>query len=101
MRGNGNRIEQTGFEEATEEELELAFYHTVNELLVRWGCLQDQLGNFVVSIYNSVYHSTKYFPESPIFHVKSPNLRVHRVLIKILTSDGNYYSCISRIKRKI
>ena len=55
MRANGNQTEQTGFEEATEEELELAFIHMANELLVRWGRLQDQLGNFVVGTCDSVY----------------------------------------------
>jgi hypothetical protein len=63
MRGNGNRTEQTGFETATEEELQLAFFRTVNELIVRWGLLQDQLGNKVVSAHNSIRFSTQRFPE--------------------------------------
>ena len=50
MRYNGNRVEQTGFEAATEEELHLAFFRTVNEMIVQWGRLQDQLGNVVVSV---------------------------------------------------
>ena len=45
MRHNGNRTELTGFEAATEEELELAFFRTVNEFVVRWGRLRRQLGN--------------------------------------------------------
>jgi hypothetical protein len=64
MRGNGNRNEQTGFEAATDEELELAFLRTVNELLVRWGRLQDQLGNYVVSVCD---------PEAPFY------LMFHRI----------------------
>jgi hypothetical protein len=44
MRHNGNRVEHTGFEAATEDELHLAVYRTVNELLIRLGLLQDQLG---------------------------------------------------------
>lgn len=55
MRGSGHRTERTGFEAATNEELELAFIRTVNELVVRWGQLQDQLGNHVVSDSPSVY----------------------------------------------
>ena len=49
MRCDGNRVERTGFEAATEEELHLAFFRTVNEMIVQWGRLQDQLGNVVVS----------------------------------------------------
>jgi hypothetical protein len=63
MRGNGNRNERTGFEAATDEELELAFLRTVNELVVRWGRLQDQLGNYVVRVRGLRRHSTQYFPE--------------------------------------
>jgi hypothetical protein len=58
MRATGTRTEQTGFEAATNEELELAFFRAANELLVRWGRLQDQLGNVVVSIHNHIYFST-------------------------------------------
>lgn len=43
MRHSGNRTERTGFETATEEELQLAFLRTVNEILVRWGRLKNQL----------------------------------------------------------
>lgn len=50
MRCSGNRVERTGFEAATEEELHLAFYRTSNEMIVRWGRLQDQLGNTVVRV---------------------------------------------------
>jgi hypothetical protein len=63
MRHNGNRTERTGFEAATEEELHLAFFRTVNELLIRWGCLRDQLGNVQVSIHFFTHCSTQRFPE--------------------------------------
>ena len=67
MRANGNRTERTGFEEATDEELESAFFRTANEFLVRWGRLQDQLGNFVVGTHDHLYLSTQYF--SRIFNI--------------------------------
>ena len=53
MRWTNRRVEQTGFENATEEELHSAFYRTANELLIRWGLLQDQLGNTIVGILQS------------------------------------------------
>jgi hypothetical protein len=64
MRWNGNRTKKTGFEAATEEELELSFFRTVNELLIRWGRLQDQLGNVVVSIHIIAPCFTQSFPKS-------------------------------------
>jgi len=59
MRHSRNRVERTGFEAATEEELHLAFFRTANEMIVRWGNLQNQLGNVVVGIYRPGYTSTQ------------------------------------------
>jgi hypothetical protein len=64
MRYSGNRVERTYFETFNDEELHLAFFRTVNEMLVRWGRLQDQLGNTVVGMLGCVYSSTQCFPES-------------------------------------
>jgi hypothetical protein len=50
MRWTNRRDEETGFEQATEEELNFAFYCTANELLIRLGQLQTQLGNKSVHI---------------------------------------------------
>ena len=41
MRHTRHRTEHTGFEAATNDELQLAFYRTANELIVRWGRLRD------------------------------------------------------------
>ena len=51
LRQAGRRGSPTifGFENASVGELELSLIRTVNELLVRWGRLQNQLGNTVVS----------------------------------------------------
>ena len=35
MRNTGSRVERTGFEAATNYELQLAFYHTANEMVRR------------------------------------------------------------------
>ena len=43
MRRGGSRYETTGFEAASDEDLHLAFYRTANEMIIRWGRLQDQL----------------------------------------------------------
>lgn len=48
MRASGVWSEWTGFEGASDEELELAFFRTVNELIVRWARLRDRLGNYEV-----------------------------------------------------
>jgi hypothetical protein len=48
MRWTNRWDEETGFERATEEELHAAFYCTTNELLIRLGQPQTQLGNKVV-----------------------------------------------------
>lgn len=58
MRSGGNRTERTGFEGATDEELELAFFRTVNELVIRWGRLRDRLGNYEARICDLLYCST-------------------------------------------
>ena len=63
MRANGNQIAQTVFEAATDEELELAFFHIVDELLVNWGHLQGWLGNFVVSHHNSIHYFAQFLSE--------------------------------------
>ena len=43
MRRGGPRYETTGFEAALDEDLRLTFYRAANEMIVRWGRLQDQL----------------------------------------------------------
>ena len=50
-----------GFENASVGELEVSLTHTVNELLFRWGWLQDQLGNTVVSMSKRPGYGSQYF----------------------------------------
>ena len=83
MRGTGTRTEQTGFEAATNEELELAFFRTANELLVRWGRLQDQLGNVVVSVHNHIHPPAQFLPEYLALLLKWPYARVTQFQSKI------------------
>jgi hypothetical protein len=43
MQQTGSRDEITGFEAATDDDLHLAFYRTVNEMVLRWCHLRDLL----------------------------------------------------------
>ena len=68
MRYSRNRVERTGFEDLTEEELHLAFYRTANEMIIRWGYLQDQLGNVVVGMRGLWNGPTQSFTGSLVGH---------------------------------
>jgi hypothetical protein len=87
MRYNENRVEQTGFEAATEEELHLAFFRTANEMLIRWGHLQDQLGNVVVGAYGPECGSTQRLSGPLIKHPSG----VYKICFNVLPS---FRSCL-------
>lgn len=75
---DGNDGEETGFEDASIDELYLALVCTANEMPVRWGSLQNQLGNRVnvVSMQNVGLAFTQYFAGHP---VRYPTSGVHQV----------------------
>jgi len=77
-----------GFDEARTEDLMTALFRTVNEMLVRWGQLQTQLGNTVVSAQYILGHS---IPKHLSFRTS------HKVPLRGKPSFSQFLSLSSKI----